>query len=109
MTRLERVARAICVSKGRDPDFSIYGLNEWENFKDEAQAAIDAMGDGWQPIESAPDDTCVMIAFHKFGDPTKGRLIAFAQSSDGNDWYEEDSGQMLWSPTHWMPLPEPPK
>jgi hypothetical protein len=98
---LERVARAVSLAHT--------GLEVWlEGFIDHAQAAIDAAQE-WQPIESAPIDACVMVSFYEFDDPTQNQIIAFAQSSDGDNWYEEESHSLIWTPTHWMPIPEPPK
>lgn len=56
--------------------------------------------DGWQPIETAPKDgTWVLLA------TPKGRI---ADGCFGN------YGSWVWpyvmvEPTHWMPLPAPPK
>ena len=60
----------------------------------------------WQPIETAPkDDYQEILVFHNGG-------ITIAR------WYEENqewvyqhellSLDSVASPTHWMPLPEPP-
>ena len=64
----------------------------------------------WQPIESAPKD----------GPPV---LIATADGFVGEARYHEDEDGWWWAnthptdatdgsaerPTHWMPLPDPPK
>ena len=70
----------------------------------------------WQPIETAPKDGTVII----LADDTSGLVMAgyFFDSGDGfpwvtldneclpplNGWTDDGSG-----PTHWTPLPEPPK
>lgn len=73
----------------------------------------------WQPIETAPKDGTEIIVFHKDG----GVCAAFCPGDgfawhcmDGNNTVIHKSGKsipaitsFLESPTHWMPLPEPPK
>jgi len=53
---------------------------------------------GWQPIATGPKETEVLV--------WDGKAVFVAQD-DGHDWYELGDGVTL-SPTHWMPLPEPP-
>lgn len=68
---------------------------------------------GWQPIETAPKDGTVIRATHehyhgRFPFPCKVRF-------DGNEWVLEPplgtlgAVQHTNDPTHWMPLPEPPR
>ncbi len=57
---------------------------------------------GWQPIETAPrDGTPIMLGF------------AGAGVSSGlwwrGGWARGPAEQNDLSPTHWMPLPEPPR
>lgn len=68
----------------------------------------------WQPIETAPKDGKSVILF----DPSRGGFVAdqrfiFAHWSGwgGGIWENTNSGGKLMNgnPTHWMPLPEPPK
>jgi hypothetical protein len=109
---VERVARAICAACEDNPDHTGDARGNayrWQDYACVARAAIDAMGDGWQPIESAPLDACVMVSFYEFDDPTQKQIIVFAQSSDGNNWYEEESQSLILAPTHWRPIPKPPK
>ena len=71
----------------------------------------------WQPIETAPKDTPVLIW-------AEGEQMITAQyctyRANNNtiyraEWQLLDSGRyaedhdMSYDPTHWMPLPEPPK
>lgn len=75
------------------------------------------MGSEWQPIDSAPKDGTRILVFEGAGSPVCGKVyVGF--------WYEGDEQASLpysdkcWSdtadpsyersPTHWMPLPEPP-
>lgn len=70
----------------------------------------------WQPIETAPKDgTRILLLGKEYGEP-KVSIGAYqdnkvwsdesSTTDDGYGWYGHDN----WSPTptHWMPLPEPP-
>jgi hypothetical protein len=60
----------------------------------------------WQPIETAPKETPVLIWV---GD----QALISQQLYEQANW--EDTYQSFWfwdtdrEPTHWMPLPEPPQ
>ena len=72
----------------------------------------------WQPIENAPQDgTWVLLAGgHEYGDEPVGPCVV-------GHWVADSYGDGYWAyaywdsgwrsgydePTHWMPLPEPPK
>jgi hypothetical protein len=65
----------------------------------------------WQPIETAPKDGTAIIAFIP-GTYNKVDIVAFG--SDGNSgeaWCHARcvDGLNAGNPSHWMPLPEPPK
>jgi hypothetical protein len=67
----------------------------------------------WQPIETAPKNgTTVLVLFHNWNDPSKGRGVGSAVFHKGA-WRgcfhsaDIDDGK-FWPPTHWMPLPAPP-
>ena len=58
----------------------------------------------WQPLETAPENTfvlvwadraCVGINEQRLGNPKH------------NGWHDDGEGFRL-EPTHWMPLPSPP-
>lgn len=58
----------------------------------------------WQPIETAPKDH---FAYLVYG-PKAGRSVAFRDVTWR--WLALPSRKDLgYKPTHWMPLPEPPK
>lgn len=64
----------------------------------------------WQPIETAPRDGRHLLLFPNYENwprPTVGRWA----DEYGGLWYMAEVGTLcgLWKPTHWMPLPEPPK
>jgi hypothetical protein len=58
----------------------------------------------WQPIETAPEGSYVeFLVVDKYGE----RFVAFRSKSGEWKWSPHDDG---WcKPTHWMPLPAPPK
>lgn len=55
----------------------------------------------WQPIESAPNEGCILV----FG----GRHKTVTMVEADGDWWNSREGKRLERmPTHWMPLPSPP-
>ena len=71
----------------------------------------------WRPIETAPKDGAYILVYSQwkwsYQEPTKQRMTMIASycksydtfTSRTNNPYEDEAV----SPTHWMPLPEPPK
>jgi hypothetical protein len=60
---------------------------------------------GWQPIETAPKDGTIVLVWD-------GENMAVADWVEfpyrpGGGWME--GIEVFSDPTHWMPLPEPPK
>ena len=60
----------------------------------------------WQPIETAPNSTEVIVSGFNFNDDKQGRWIVIANREYGL-WNGLDN-EVLYDPTHWMPLPTPP-
>lgn len=61
----------------------------------------------WKPIETAPDNVVVMT---KRDDPWGGERNVQPLKKDRDLWWFEDGSMYVYySPTHWKPLPEPPK
>jgi len=66
----------------------------------------------WQPIETAPKDGTWILVHHEWG-------IDFARWRPSDRWQAEGWETELYDrygepaeeidPTHWMPLPDPPK
>jgi hypothetical protein len=56
----------------------------------------------WQPIETAPKDETRVLLVASYG------TMHTAFWRDGL-WRCGGMGQYFNNPTHWMPLPEPPK
>ena len=68
----------------------------------------------WQPIETAPEETTILVYGIWEGelngcdhDPAvwKAHFIYDKWWVEGGEYY----AQCVINPTHWMPLPEPPK
>jgi hypothetical protein len=68
----------------------------------------------WQPMLTAPQDGTVVLATWRdtWKDPgTKNPNVHVeAMYCDGDSWwYAYDGDGPARPPTHWMPLPEPPR
>ena len=68
----------------------------------------------WQPIETAPKDVAILIYHHDDNQWRGGIGIGFSHSDyNGHKGVVTEDGRAGWiirpQPTHWMPLPEPPK
>ena len=59
----------------------------------------------WQPIETAPKDGTAALIFSK--DDAFGPVIVGWWENDDEAWWGPHS--YIVRPTHWMPLPDPPK
>jgi hypothetical protein len=74
-------------------------LNEADEWKAEAERW---RGGGWQPIETAPKDGTRIIGSHR-------EWVEVLEASNGA-WFQFDLDCFTtYHPTHWMPLPEPPR
>jgi hypothetical protein len=61
----------------------------------------------WQPIETAPKDGSVILAWRKHA--TIPMIVGFDPSyGEWEDVYNYN-GVHVYHITHWMPLPEPPE
>ena len=68
----------------------------------------------WQPIETVPKDTEVLVHWAEHyglnGSTEVATLVS--DGDDGDEWCSVCESHSVWmheDPTHWMPLPEPPK
>jgi len=62
----------------------------------------------WKPISTAPKDGSYVILY--VPDEDSELTIACWIYGDWRSWvWSEDCWQNVLNPTHWMPLPEPPK
>ena len=81
--------------------------------------ALAAQGDGWQSIESAPRDCCILVAggtvharddsFSPYEGPcTTASIVYWYQDHWRGDNLEGHDNWFEHRPTHWMPLPSAP-
>lgn len=61
----------------------------------------------WQPIETLPDDLDWFIAAWRCSGSETGYDIGEVER-DGDGFFCS-CGRLAEPPTHWMPLPDPPK
>ncbi len=57
----------------------------------------------WQPIETAPKDEAVFLAWRKHA--THPLMVRYEPSYD---WFANYDGEHVYDLTHWMPLPKSP-
>jgi hypothetical protein len=60
-------------------------------------------GREWQPIEIAPIDGTAVLLFHPAWD-----MVQVGIRYDGTGVWQSQCGDLLPTPTHWMPLPPLP-
>lgn len=81
------------------------------SFYPEQQSGVtmEPVGEGWQPIETAPEETEVLCWV-----VSRGGVYSCCQLltlSPPHGWLDQ-SGSLIhpaYEPAHWMPLPEPPQ
>jgi hypothetical protein len=70
---------------------------------------------GWQPIETAPKDTFVLVRAQAWARPAIGALrLWYRPSPPAWTWLDENGDELSpyeyeGPPTHWMPLPPAPR
>jgi len=118
----ENVARAICEAIDADPD--VENAATLVACRTAADAALAACGYAemqaeierlralveWRPIETAPKDGTFLLLF----DPHNDRTITvgfWSTQGLGPEWARWVSipGAFGRKPTHWLPLPPPPR
>jgi hypothetical protein len=60
----------------------------------------------WQPIETAPKDGTKIIVYRPNAEYQPIVGVDYWSKELGNVWANSNEHRQ---PTHWMPLPEPPK
>ena len=63
----------------------------------------------WQSIESAPKGDGRIIIVGRGGGRLRERYAATARWDETFQRFDPEFGAFRLQPTHWMPLPEPPK
>lgn len=114
---VERVARAIHFRGGDQGDDAWNHCQYWlrDVAREQARAAMAQIevASPWQPIETAPRDGTPILVF--YGERI-GMDRYYVRYWDRGDWATDKEGWVdHWrqirpeQPTHWMPLPMPPK
>lgn len=113
---LARLARETGLTDDSLGDF----MTDYGYSKDHIRAFADAVAKlttpAWQPIDTAPYSALALICVQ--ADEERRVFVAWRDFSTrldcwrwlisvGPDGWRELTGD--WTPTHWMPLPEPPK
>lgn len=115
-------AKNLCTMAGDNPENWKYWEREVLRIQDDSIASISQ----WRPISEAPKDGTIILAFANgysspfvswFGNDAyeKGDIPAIGGCGAveiGKHWCVEgceDGDSTLYEPTHWMPLPPPPK
>jgi hypothetical protein len=63
------------------------------------------MTQDWQPIDSAPENEVVLTKIDGVQGPRNQRTLR----RSGRLWWLPDGAMFIYyTPTHWMPLPDPP-
>ena len=70
-----------------------------------AEVAERVMGKQWREIESAPKNGKQVLLFDDGEGVCIGQYTNFYESS----LWSNDQRNLTLDPTHWMPLPQPPK
>lgn len=65
--------------------------------------------DQWQDISTAPRDGTVILAIQQGLYKPEVPFIPYAASFQNGTWKNHSTGFEGYFPSHWMPLPEPPK
>lgn len=89
-------------------DDAVYFIIAAANFMDEHEATIRAAlsEPEWQPISTAPRDGTPVLVYAPYGGGFITQSYWKAMPNNGHMWVV-DCGEIC--PTHWMPLPSPPK
>lgn len=104
---LKRDADAVCVylDKNAAPAGERYAANRvWRAI----EHLTTPKQDGWRDIESAPKDgTLVLLPHKQYGVVTAKHWDSPKDALQ--EWLMPEREIIMYAPTHWMPLPTPPK
>lgn len=64
----------------------------------------------WNKIDSAPRDGSPILGFDPDHNESKIYVLVWGDRNEEGGWKEASGDNWYtWNPTHWMPLPIPPK
>lgn len=107
---IARAAHAIAAAELDEGDglFDVHALPEevYDNYLRMASAAIAAIGCGWRDISTAPKDGAKLLGWEPPYTVPVGYAVFWWS---GHGWVRDgDDFDLVFEPTHWMPLPDPP-
>jgi len=70
--------------------------------------AILSATENWQPIETAPKDGTYVLVYG-YRSHVDGSVMHVVRWTKGDGWAADGDDLGEQKPTHWMPLPPPPK
>lgn len=85
------------------PDDSGFAVKFEDYCKLETELAALKAENEWQPIETAPKDGTVFLAWRKHA--THPLMVSYESLYD---WFANYDSEPVYNLTHWMPLPKPP-
>ena len=83
---------------------------------DALEAVSEAKAGGWMPIETAPKDGTIILAYRPDQNvftahfTTPQTVLGLDEPADEPSWWTTDGGELVSDglPTHWRPLLPPP-
>ena len=74
-----------------------------------SKVQVEAVRATWISVDERlpDDDSVVLVTAWQYGKPGGERFTMIARRA-GSVFLNEESGDDLYTPTHWMPLPEAP-
>ena len=86
-------------------------LSEMARLAEETRLNVDSITGvgGWRPIETAPKDGTNILLREGSDVSQGGWLTGMAQGTEDEHYAGWWSVNCFDNPTHWMPLPQPPK
>ena len=107
--------RAVCIDCGAAAGSQFHGPLNMPSAEDRAITAWNTRADGWQSIETAPEDgTLVQLYCARAELPVS---VGYYENTAGIPWesadrwvmFEMDGMVSAFMPTHWRPLPAAPQ
>lgn len=69
-------------------------------------AEMSGADDGWQPIETAPNNLRILVEKSIDANGPDEIAMAWLDRGDGKFWYSPQGGMLNWAPQRWRHLPE---
>lgn len=104
----ERIWATVNGMRSKVPGGPTWKIGGWEDRGPQSARHVEyvrADTIAWRPIETAPNDESILVAYED------GSINLVDAADNDYDWRPVigERGNGLCRPTHWMPLPAPPK